>query len=52
MTRAVCAEAANRDISRVFLQIETSNAAAIGLYLRCGFRYSHRYHYRLAPPQG
>jgi ribosomal protein S18 acetylase RimI-like enzyme len=48
LTGAVCAEAANRDIRRVFLQVETSNAAAISLYERCGFRYSHRYHYRVA----
>jgi ribosomal protein S18 acetylase RimI-like enzyme len=34
----------------VFLQVETSNAAAIALYERCGFRFSHRYHYRVAPP--
>ena len=45
-------EAARRDISRAFLQVETGNAAAIGLYQRCGFRHSHRYHYRVAPPQG
>jgi N-acetylglutamate synthase len=50
LTRAVCAEAARRAIRRVFLQVETSNAGAIGLYERCGFRYSHRYHYRVAPP--
>jgi len=51
LTGAVCDEAAKRDISRVFLQVETSNAAAISLYERCGFRYSHRYHYRVAPTQ-
>jgi ribosomal protein S18 acetylase RimI-like enzyme len=50
LTGAVCAEAARRDISRVFLQVETDNAAAIALYERCGFHYSHRYHYRVAPP--
>jgi N-acetylglutamate synthase len=49
ITGAVCAEAAKRDVSRVFLQVETSNAAAIALYERCGFRHSHRYHYRVAP---
>jgi N-acetylglutamate synthase len=49
LTGAVCAEAARRDVSRVFLQVETSNAAALALYQRCGFRYSHRYHYRVAP---
>jgi N-acetylglutamate synthase len=49
ITAAVCAEAAMRSVSRVFLQVETSNAAALALYQRCGFRYSHRYHYRVAP---
>jgi N-acetylglutamate synthase len=49
LTGAVCAEAASRDVSRVFLQVETSNAAALALYEQCGFRYSHRYHYRVAP---
>ena len=49
LTTAVCAEALKRDISRVFLQVETGNAAAIALYRRCGFRFSHRYHYRVAP---
>jgi ribosomal protein S18 acetylase RimI-like enzyme len=47
---AVCVEAAGRGISRVFLQVETSNVAAISLYQRRGFRCSHRYHYRVAPP--
>jgi ribosomal protein S18 acetylase RimI-like enzyme len=49
LTEAVCAEAVNRGISQVFLQVETSNTAAIALYQRTGFRYSHRYHYRVAP---
>jgi N-acetylglutamate synthase len=49
LTLAVCGEAAARGIKRVFLQVETDNAAAIQLYERCGFRYSHRYHYRVAP---
>ena len=52
LTGAVCAEAARHGISQVFLQVETSNAAAISLYERCGFRYSHRYHYRVAPAPG
>jgi N-acetylglutamate synthase len=51
LTGAVCAEVARRGISRVFLQVETSNTAAIALYERIGFRYSHRYHYRVAPPR-
>jgi hypothetical protein len=36
-------------LSKVFLQVETDNTAALSLYERCGFRYSHRYHYRVAP---
>jgi ribosomal protein S18 acetylase RimI-like enzyme len=49
LTLAVCGEAAARGIKQVFLQVETDNMAAIQLYERCGFRYSHRYHYRVAP---
>jgi GNAT superfamily N-acetyltransferase len=49
ITRAACAEAARQGVERVFLQVETANAAALALYQRCGFRYSHRYHYRIAP---
>jgi N-acetylglutamate synthase len=49
ITAAACAEAARRDAGRVFLQVEVGNAAARALYERCGFRYSHRYHYRMAP---
>jgi N-acetylglutamate synthase len=49
LTASMCAEAASRGASRVFLQVEVENTAARALYERCGFRYSHRYHYRLAP---
>jgi len=49
ITQAACAEAARQGVGRVFLQVETTNAAALALYERCGFRYSHRYHYRVAP---
>jgi N-acetylglutamate synthase len=49
MTAGICAEAARRGVRHVFLQVETANAAAIALYEQCGFRYSHRYHYRVAP---
>jgi GNAT superfamily N-acetyltransferase len=49
ITQAACAEAAGQGIERVFLQVEVENAAALALYERCGFRYSHRYAYRLAP---
>lgn len=49
LTRAICGVAAKRGAARVFLQVETHNTAARKLYERCGFGYSHRYHYRIAP---
>lgn len=49
ITAAACAEAASRGVRSVFLQVEADNTAARSLYERCGFRYSHRYHYRVAP---
>jgi len=49
LTRGICAEAARQGARQVFLQVETANTAATTLYERCGFRYSHRYHYRIAP---
>ena len=49
LTLAICAEAAARGARQVFLQVETGNGPARALYERCGFRYSHRYHYRIAP---
>ena len=49
ITAAACAEAVRRGVRRVFLQVETGNAGARALYEGCGFRYSHRYHYRMAP---
>jgi ribosomal protein S18 acetylase RimI-like enzyme len=49
ITAAACDVAARRGLSRVFLQVEVDNAPARALYERLGFRYSHRYHYRIAP---
>jgi ribosomal protein S18 acetylase RimI-like enzyme len=49
ITKSICAEAASRGARQVFLQVETGNAPATTLYERCGFGYSHRYHYRVAP---
>jgi GNAT superfamily N-acetyltransferase len=49
ITAAACAEAVGRGVRRVFLQVAVDNAGARALYERCGFRYSHRYQYRVAP---
>ena len=49
ITAAACQQAASRGLSRVFLQVEVGNTPARALYERLGFRYSHRYHYRVAP---
>jgi N-acetylglutamate synthase len=49
ITAAACGEAALRGVSQVFLQVEVTNDPARALYERLGFRYSHRYHYRVAP---
>jgi ribosomal protein S18 acetylase RimI-like enzyme len=49
ITAALAAAAADRGAARVLLQVETGNTPARALYARCGFRDSHRYHYRVAP---
>jgi N-acetylglutamate synthase len=49
ITAAACRVAQQRGIPRAFLQVEVDNAPARALYRRLGFRYSHRYHYRVAP---
>lgn len=49
ITSGLAAAAAGQGARRMLLQVETGNAAARALYLRCGFRDSHRYHYMLAP---
>jgi N-acetylglutamate synthase len=49
ITAAACQEARAHGISQVFLQVEVGNTGAQALYERLGFRYSHRYHYRVAP---
>ena len=41
--------AAGRGLSRLYLQVEDGNEAALGLYTRAGFSRSHGYHYRIAP---
>lgn len=52
ITLGICAEALTRGADKILLQVETGNDPAKTLYERCGFTYSHRYHYRLPPPGG
>jgi N-acetylglutamate synthase len=49
ITSGLAAAAARHGARRVLLQVETGNDPARALYLRCGFREAHRYHYRVAP---
>jgi N-acetylglutamate synthase len=49
LTREVFAQAVSRGVRWAFLQVEVTNQPARALYERSGFRYSHRYHYRIAP---
>ena len=49
LTSALAAAAADRGAHRILLQVETGNTPARALYTSCGFRDSHRYHYRIAP---
>jgi N-acetylglutamate synthase len=49
ITAVLAAAAASRGARQVLLQVETGNTPARALYARCGFRDSHRYHYRVAP---
>ena len=49
ITAAACRAAALRGAGDVFLQVEVDNTPAQALYRHLGFRYSHRYHYRVAP---
>jgi GNAT superfamily N-acetyltransferase len=41
--------ARGRGATRLYLQVERDNAAALALYARAGFRELYRYHYRLGP---
>ncbi len=41
--------ALDRDLNRVFLQVEEGNTGAVALYARCGFATAWRYHYWRKP---
>jgi ribosomal protein S18 acetylase RimI-like enzyme len=49
ITAGLAAAAAAWGATRILLQVETGNDPARALYLRCGFRDSHRYQYMMAP---
>ncbi|MFD0888109.1 GNAT family N-acetyltransferase [Streptosporangium algeriense] len=53
MARAVLGAGARwareRGAERLYLQVERDNEAALRLYTRAGFSYSHGYHYRIRP---
>ena len=51
VTRAALRWAASRGAERAWLQVETDNDAALGLYGSLGFIEAYRYHYRV-PPEG
>jgi len=51
ITHALTAAAARQGVRRIMLQVVEDNAPARALYTRCGFTYTHRYHYRIAPPR-
>jgi ribosomal protein S18 acetylase RimI-like enzyme len=49
VVHALTTWAVERGARRLYLQVESANAAAHGLYERAGFTRSHGYHYRAAP---
>lgn len=49
VTTAALRWAATRGAARAWLQVETDNAPALGLYGGLGFSEAYRYHYRAAP---
>lgn len=47
---ALAIDVRNRSAHHLYLQVETDNPAAQGLYAALGFRRSHGYHYRVSAP--
>lgn len=47
--RALAADAAAHGVERLYLQVDSRNDEAAGLYEAHGFRRSHGYHFRVAP---
>jgi len=47
--RALAADAAGHGAETLYLQVDSRNATASGLYARHGFTRSHSYHFRVAP---
>ncbi len=48
VTAALAAAAASQGVTRLYLQVEDDNAAALALYRKIGFTDHHGYHYRVA----
>jgi N-acetylglutamate synthase len=49
VTAALAAQAAERGVTGLYLQVESDNIPARALYRGLGFSDHHRYHYRVAP---
>jgi ribosomal protein S18 acetylase RimI-like enzyme len=49
VTAALAAQAADRGVTGLYLQVESENVPARALYRGLGFTDHHRYHYRVAP---
>ncbi|HEX9619600.1 MAG TPA: GNAT family N-acetyltransferase [Polyangiaceae bacterium] len=50
LLQGLCEATKNLGVSRVYLQVERSNPAALSLYAGLGFREAYGYHYLTKPP--